>query len=78
MKSDSINFMYTTLIENSLTNLTTEEFENGADGASLTYKNDAGEEKTVPVIKSPLYSHSTKMQQTKTESQLLSQLTAKS
>ena len=53
MKSDSINFMYTTLIENSLTNLTTEEFENGADGASLTYKNDAGEEKTVPVIKSP-------------------------
>ena len=27
MKSDSINFMYTTLIENSLTNLTTEEFE---------------------------------------------------
>ena len=33
--------------------LTTEEFENGADGASLTYKNDAGEEKTVPVIKSP-------------------------
>ena len=53
MKSDSINFMYTTLIENSLTNLTTEEFENGADGASLTYKNDAGEEKTVPVIKAP-------------------------
>ncbi len=53
MKSDSINFMYTTLIENSLTNLTTDEFESGAADASLTYKNDAGEEKTVPVIKSP-------------------------
>ncbi len=53
MESDSIGFMYTTLIETSLTNLTTDEYEAGDASASTKYKNDAGEEVTVPVIKAP-------------------------
>ncbi len=53
MQSDSIGFMYTSLIENSLTNLTTDEYEAGDASASITYKNDAGKEVDVPVIKTP-------------------------
>lgn len=52
MESESISFMYTNLIENSLTNLSTSEFESDPS-KGLTYQNDAGEDVTVPVLTEP-------------------------
>lgn len=53
MQSETIGFMYTNLIEDSLTNLMTDEFDESDDSTCLTYTNGAGKDVTVPVIKTP-------------------------
>lgn len=53
MQSETIGFMYTNLIEDSLTNLTTDEFDESDDSTCLTYTNGAGKDVTVPIIKTP-------------------------
>ncbi|MGN1376948.1 MAG: hypothetical protein ACI4V6_01230 [Dorea sp.] len=53
MQSETIGFMYTNLIEDSLTNLMTDEFDEGDESTCLTYTNGAGKDVTVPVLKAP-------------------------
>ena len=54
MKSASIQFMYTNLTENALTNLTTDELNPKDESTCLTYTNGAGRDITVPVLKGVL------------------------